>query len=149
MSLHWYDGMLVDLVVDSSATGRSYALMDVRARAGTRIAHHLHRREDETLQVLYGELDVWLDGERRAVGAGGHVFLPRGIPHGFTVTSGEARFLWLCAPGGIDGVVRAMGEPAGGAVLPPAGSIPLDPLALDDAAAILSAAEVTLLPADR
>ena len=38
MSLHWYDGMLVDLVVDSSATGGSYALMDVRARAGTRVA---------------------------------------------------------------------------------------------------------------
>jgi hypothetical protein len=48
------------------------------------------------------------------------VYGPRGVPHTFTVASHEARFLLVTEPGGFEGLMRALAEPAKALTLPPA-----------------------------
>jgi hypothetical protein len=45
-------------------------------------------------------------------GRGGFVYGPRDIPHTFTVSSDQARFLLVTEPAAFDGFVRAPGQPA-------------------------------------
>jgi hypothetical protein len=59
--------------------------------------------------------------------AGSFVYGPRGIPHTFTVTSPEARFLLVTEPAGFEGFMRALAEPARSLTLPPATSPSPDP----------------------
>lgn len=61
---------------------------------------HVHTREDEWFYVLDGELVFELDGERVAVGAGGSVWLRRGVVHAYqNFTDRDARLLIVTTPG--------------------------------------------------
>jgi quercetin dioxygenase-like cupin family protein len=57
---------------------------------------HLHREHTDSFYVLEGELTVELgpDAERLALGAGGLVAIPPGVPHGFLNDGGKAA-AWL------------------------------------------------------
>jgi quercetin dioxygenase-like cupin family protein len=73
--------------------------------------YHVHHLEDEAFYVLEGELAFVCDGKWIRTGAGGYVFGPREIPHGFKVTgTGPARMLLLCAPAGFERFVMELGE---------------------------------------
>jgi hypothetical protein len=52
--------------------------------------------------------------------AGSFVYGPRGIPHTFTVSSPEARFLLVAEPAGFESFMRSLAEPATALTLPPA-----------------------------
>jgi quercetin dioxygenase-like cupin family protein len=72
---------------------------------------HIHHREDEAFYVLEGEMTFHVGGERLATRAGSLVFLPRDVPHSFTVDgTGEARVLQLASPPGIEAFFRAWGD---------------------------------------
>ena len=60
---------------------------------------HTHPDSDETMYVLEGEIVMHMDGEERAVGAGGVTVAPRGVPHAFMVSAESARLLCLHTPG--------------------------------------------------
>jgi quercetin dioxygenase-like cupin family protein len=61
---------------------------------------HVHTREDEWFYVLEGELVFEIDGERHVVGAGGSVWLRRGVVHAYqNFTSRDARLLIVTTPG--------------------------------------------------
>ncbi len=51
---------------------------------------------------------------------GSLVTLPRGVPHRYTIGSEHARYLNLCTPGGFEGFLRDLSEPALSMTLPPA-----------------------------
>jgi hypothetical protein len=53
---------------------------------------------------------------------------PRDLPHTFTVTSDEARFLLVVEPAGLDDFIRTLSEPADSLTLPPAA---VEPPAMD------------------
>jgi quercetin dioxygenase-like cupin family protein len=127
---HTATTIAVDVVVDGQATGGAYALLDVRAPAGSALPRHVQRAEDGVLHVLAGEVEVVLDGVRTVHGAGAHVVLPRGVPRHVTVLD-DARLLCLGMPAGVERLASVLGEP---------------PLADDDVAALLAAAGVALLP---
>ncbi|MGV8910418.1 MAG: hypothetical protein ACOH1Y_15655 [Propionicimonas sp.] len=65
-----------------------------------------------------------LDGEQRALHAGGIAIIPHGIPHAFKATTANARMLCLQTPGGGEAFYRKASEPA------PPGS-PSPPLDMD------------------
>ncbi len=69
--------------------------------------------------LLDGELEgFWGDQVWRA-GPGSLVFMPHGIPHGFTVSAaGPGRIIVVVSPGGFDQFVAAAGESAGELRLP-------------------------------
>ena len=84
------------------------------------------------------------DQEWRA-GPGSLVFLPRAIPHGFSVSAaGPGRLILVLSPGGFDQFVAAAGEPAQALRLPD--PVPPDPAML---AQLAAAHGIQILPPPR
>src|SRR5207247_2889369 len=88
---------------------------------------HVHHNEDEWFYVTEGELTFWVGGQLTDAPEGSFVYGPRGIPHTFTVTSPEARFLLVTEPAGFEGFMRALAEPAQSLTLPPPTNPPPHP----------------------
>jgi quercetin dioxygenase-like cupin family protein len=108
----WFLNTLAIMKATASQTGGAFGLIEQVAPVGTGSPYHVHHAEDETFYILDGELEFISEGRRFLSGAGGYVFLPRDIPHGFRVVGGSpARFLILITPGGFEGFVTAIGEP--------------------------------------
>jgi quercetin dioxygenase-like cupin family protein len=64
---------------------------------------HRHASEDETWQVLEGELRFRLGDDIRRAPAGTFVFVPRGVPHCFqNVGNDPARILVIFTPSGME-----------------------------------------------
>lgn len=79
---------------------------------------HQHR-DDEVFYVLDGEFAVRCGTQAWQAGPGSLVFLPRDVPHGFTVSqAAPGRTLLITAPGGFDEVVSELGTPTSTLELP-------------------------------
>ncbi|HEY7690758.1 MAG TPA: quercetin 2,3-dioxygenase [Gaiellaceae bacterium] len=130
----WFLGGLCTIKSSGAETGGRVAVTENWAPRGHGSPLHVHRREDEWFYVLSGELTFWIDGRVVVAGEGSFVFGPRDVPHTFTVTSGEARFLLVVEPAGLDDFIRTLSEPAQSSTLPPDS---LQPPAMD---AMLAAA---------
>jgi quercetin dioxygenase-like cupin family protein len=116
----WFLDTLTIIRASGEVTDGRLALVEQTAPSGHAPPPHKHQREDEWFYVLDGELTFWLDGSRSIGGPGFLAFLPKGVPHGFAVTSSEpARFLIGTSPSGFDSFVRAVGDRAESVSLPP------------------------------
>src|SRR5207249_4911849 len=103
------------------------AVIEHLAPQGAGSPLHVHHNEDEWFYVTEGELTFWVGGQLTDAPAGSFVYGPRGIPHTFTVTSPEARFLLVTEPAGFEGFMRALAEPAQSLTLPPPPNPPPPP----------------------
>jgi quercetin dioxygenase-like cupin family protein len=104
---HHFAELGIDFVVKvgEQRHGRRLALFELTTRAGEEPPVHTHATEDETFYVLQGEVAFRCGDERFAAADGGCVFLPRGIPHGYRITSdGAVRLLVITTPAPDDGV---------------------------------------------
>jgi quercetin dioxygenase-like cupin family protein len=108
----WYKGILTSHMAGTSDNGGAFDLVVSRMRRGTEPPPHVHSREHEMFYLLSGELNIYVDGKVFRVSAGECMFLPRGIPHAFLITSDEVHQLVLIAPGGFFDVVATMTRPA-------------------------------------
>src|SRR5215475_5747112 len=63
---------------------------------------HMHTREDESIYLFSGLLEVECDGEEFEAAPGSFVFLPRERPHAFRSVGGTARGLLIITPGGLE-----------------------------------------------
>ena len=122
----WAFGALITVKASSETTGGRVAVLEHLAPRGAGSPLHVHRREDEWFYVLEGELTLWVDGTVIPAPAGAFVYGPRDVPHTFTVSSDEARFLLVAEPAGLEGMLRALGAPAERLTIPPAPSAPPD-----------------------
>jgi mannose-6-phosphate isomerase-like protein (cupin superfamily) len=107
--------------VSASDTDGAFALFHLVAPPLTGPPLHRHSREDETFYVLEGELVFEIDGVRSTVGAGGTVFLRRGVTHRYqNFTKADARLLIAVTPGGFHDffVELSAATPAGGGMPP-------------------------------
>jgi quercetin dioxygenase-like cupin family protein len=130
----WFLGGLCTIKSSGAETGGRVAVTENWAPRGHGSPLHVHHREDEWFYVLSGELTFWIDGRVVVAAEGSFVFGPRDVPHTFTVTSEEARFLLVVEPAGLDDFIRSLSEPAHSPTLPPDS---LQPPAMD---AMLAAA---------
>jgi hypothetical protein len=80
---------------------------------------HVHREADEAYFILEGEMTLEVNGRRFAGGPGATVHVPKGAAHRFHSSEIPMRYLIVYAPGGFEGFIRAVGEPAGALTLPP------------------------------
>lgn len=126
----WFLGTLVTLKSSAQTTGGCVSVMENLAPQGSGSPLHVHRREDEWFYVMEGELTFWVGGETILAPAGAFVYGPRDIPHTFTVTSPEARFLLVVEPAGFEGFMLALSEPAQTLSIPPAATEPPDMAAM-------------------
>jgi quercetin dioxygenase-like cupin family protein len=122
----WSLGGLITIKASAATTGGRVTVVEVLAERGSGSPLHVHHREDEWFFVIEGELTFWVGGEVLHAGAGGFVYGPRDVPHTFDVASERARFLLVTEPGGFDGFVRALGQPAPQRVAPPPPEAPPD-----------------------
>jgi quercetin dioxygenase-like cupin family protein len=116
----WFLGTLLTVKAGSDETNGAFTLIEQLAPAGFGPPSHIHRDEDEGFYILEGELAVICGEKTWTAPAGAFVFLPRGIPHSFVVTSdGPAKLLQLTAPGKFERFAAEAGEPAQQLTLPP------------------------------
>jgi quercetin dioxygenase-like cupin family protein len=120
----WYNGSLMTFLATGEETHGRFALIEAVARRGNVPPPHIHHREDEIFYVLEGEIVVSV-GDRTIKGtAGTMVFLPRDVPHSFTIESEQSRMLILLAPAGLEEWFKAFSVPAPAMTLPPADEPP-------------------------
>ena len=128
-------GSLTILWATKQSTGGKMLVTETVAPRGTGSPLHIHHNEDEWFYVMEGELTIWCDGKTIVAGPGDFVFGPRDVPHTFTVSSDEARFLLVVEPAGLEDFIRQLSEPAQSLSLPPATVEPPAPEAMMTAAA--------------
>ena len=116
----WFLGMLATIKASTETTGGRVAVIEHLAPQGSGSPLHLHHNEDEWFYVTEGELIFWVGGQVIPAPAGSFVYGPRGVPHTFSVTSPETRFLVVTEPAGFENMMRTLSEPAQTRTLPPA-----------------------------
>lgn len=122
----WTYNYGIDFVVKAGerGQGRRVAFIEYTTRSGEEPPDHTHDTEDEIFYVLEGELSFHCGDHSFDVKAGGFVFLPSGIEHGYQIRSeGDVRLLVVTAPadpnatggwGGFIGEIESEGEPRRG-----------------------------------
>ena len=131
----WFLGFLATIKSSAETTGGRVAVIEHLGPRGAGSPLHVHHREDEWFYVTEGELTFWVGGQVIEAPAGSFVFGPRDIPHTFSITSAQARFLLVSEPAGFESFVRTASEPAQALTLPPATIRPPDPERMMAAAA--------------
>jgi quercetin dioxygenase-like cupin family protein len=117
-------GTVVTLRLDGPVTGAAYAALNIALAPGAGAALHRHRYEDETFAILGGVITFQLGVETRAVGAGGLVFIPRGLLHAFRNAGTEhATALIVVTPAGLEQYFAELGTLLGAAEQPAAETI--------------------------
>lgn len=77
----------------------SYSMFESTELPGACVTLHRHPSFQETFIVLAGRFDFQVVDERRSLGPGEMLVIPRGAPHGFTCTSpGPGRMLTISTP---------------------------------------------------
>ena len=120
----WYNGSLMTFLATGEDSHGQFALIEAVARKGNVPPPHIHHREDEIFYVLEGEVVVSV-GDRTIKGTAGTMFfLPRNVPHSFTIESEQSRMLILLTPAGLEGWFKEFSVPAQAMTLPPADEPP-------------------------
>jgi quercetin dioxygenase-like cupin family protein len=130
----WFLNTLTLNKVRSADSQGGLSIVDHRVPPGFAPPPHTHDVSDEAFFILDGEFAGFCGGQDWKAGPGSLVFLPRGIPHGFSVSeAGPGRAIIVLSPGGFDQFVAALGEPAQHLQLPE--PVPPDPARVVEIAA--------------
>jgi quercetin dioxygenase-like cupin family protein len=116
----WFLGSLMLFKATGVDNGQSFSLIEQTLPPGFSPPLHVHHGEDEAFYVLEGSFTFVCGDHRWRVEAGGFIYLPREIPHGFLVEGSQpARLLQFTFPAGLENFHAEMGEPAQSLTLPP------------------------------
>lgn len=110
----WVGGTTMNVVLGAQDTRGQFALLDQHGVLGDATPLHRHLNEDEAFYVLDGEIVAVAGDEEHHARAGSALFLPRGLPHAFQVTSASAHLLTISVPPGFETFVREGGIPLDG-----------------------------------
>jgi quercetin dioxygenase-like cupin family protein len=97
----WTYSFGIDFTVKAGELGGGprLAFVEYTTREGEEPPDHTHATEDEIFYVLEGELAVRCGDETFHVAAGGFIFLPCGIEHGYRIqTKSDIRLLVITSP---------------------------------------------------
>lgn len=96
-------GIPCEIRLHGRETGGALSIIEMRDLPGGGAPQHLHRREDETFQILEGQYEFTCGGRTFVVGPGSTVFAPRDIPHGYRyLGQTPGRILLIITPAGIE-----------------------------------------------
>jgi len=87
--------------LNSEDTGGSMSVMRSIVPSGSGIPGHVHQHEDETFQIIDGELEVTLNGEIHILQKGDMIFMPKNTAHGFKAIQDTSMWVSL-VPGGAE-----------------------------------------------
>ena len=93
------DGSTIRVLLDAEVAGaENQSLAEATLAPGQATERHYHRDSEEIYVVLAGAGEMELDGERRRVGPGDAILIPRRAWHQIRAGDDELRFLCCCAP---------------------------------------------------
>lgn len=115
----WWQGALYRMKARAADTGGVIGLVEATLYRGFGPPLHIHRREDEAIYVIEGEIRFRQDEQEFVRGPGSWVWGPRDVPHTFKVESEEARVLILVTPAGFERMFEVGGTPARESAVPP------------------------------
>ncbi|MDQ3645288.1 MAG: quercetin 2,3-dioxygenase [Actinomycetota bacterium] len=118
----WWQGGLYRIKARAEGTGGALGLVEAELYRGFGPPLHVHRREDEAIHVIDGEVRFRQAEEEFRGGPGTFVWGPRGVPHTFKVESDTARILVLVTPGGFERMFEVGGVPLSESAEPPVSS---------------------------
>jgi quercetin dioxygenase-like cupin family protein len=102
-------GVTYKTILSPDQSRGAMTILDSTAPVTTRPARHIHEREDETVIVLTGQCEFWVEGARLVKGPGETIFVPRGSEHTFRVLGDQpSRHLIVLTPGGFEGFFADM-----------------------------------------
>jgi quercetin dioxygenase-like cupin family protein len=111
--VYGFHGARVVIKASGEDTLGQVGVMESTYPPGLFVREHVHAGEDEMFYVLAGELSGSCGQQAWAAGPGSFVFVPRGQPHGFTVTStGPVTALVITGPARLDRQIAERGESA-------------------------------------
>lgn len=114
-----FAGTRIRLLMSGKETAGVFCLMEIFGPPGRATPLHVHDREEETITVLEGILDVTIDGRLVHVHAGETALLPRNVPHRLANnTELPSRYMLVCTPAGFDDFVDACADAQAGPVTP-------------------------------
>jgi ribosomal protein S18 acetylase RimI-like enzyme/mannose-6-phosphate isomerase-like protein (cupin superfamily) len=121
-------GVRTEIRLGAERTGGTFCLLVDEPPAGWRLPAHRHLGESETIQVLEGEFEMDIAGERSLLRAGDTIHVPAGVVHaGGNVGQQTGRRLVIFHPAGVEGFFREVGAESP--------SDPMDAVAVLDSAA--------------
>lgn len=88
-------------VVGESTNG-AYSLVEETLLDDEGPPLHVHEREEEAFYVLAGRGIFVVGDDRRELGPGDFVVVPRGAPHALARTGNELRMLVITSPAGLE-----------------------------------------------
>jgi mannose-6-phosphate isomerase-like protein (cupin superfamily) len=107
---YWWLGSTTLTKLGAGATGGNLDIVDHRVPAGYAPPPHVHRGQDEVFYIIDGQFSVRCGDDHWQAGPGSLVFLPRLVPHGFTVSdAGPGRTLLINAPAGFADLIVDLG----------------------------------------
>jgi quercetin dioxygenase-like cupin family protein len=115
----WWQGSLMRIKARAADTDGALGLVEGTFYRGFGPPLHIHRREQEGMLVLEGEIHFRQAEEDLVAGAGTLVWVPPGVPHAFKVTSASARALVILTPGGFEQMFADGGVPTSESSEPP------------------------------
>lgn len=89
-----------DVKASKASTGGMLTLIESHTDGGAPL--HVHTHEDECFYVVEGSIVVTCGDQVFQAEARSFVYLPRGVPHGWDVTSGKAVVLMITIPGMLE-----------------------------------------------
>lgn len=108
--LEWIDGANLSLLLDGKATNGQLMMGRFSVGKGEAPPYHKHLHDDEMFLLIRGTALLWYDDQEFELAEGGVVFLPKGMPHAYRITSDTADLLMINTPAGIEGMFRETGR---------------------------------------
>jgi quercetin dioxygenase-like cupin family protein len=115
----WWQGSLIRIKARAADTDGALGLVEASFYEGFGPPLHVHRREQEGMLVLEGEIRFRQGEEDFVAGPGTLAWVAPGVPHAFKVTSASARALVIVTPGGFEQMFADGGVPTSEASTPP------------------------------
>lgn len=103
-----FTGSKVKVLMSGKYTAGQFCMLEFKGPAGRSTPLHSHDREEETIHMLRGQLEVTMGDEMVTLRAGDTILLPRRVAHRLSTQGNEdAHYLVLCTPAGFDEFVLA------------------------------------------
>lgn len=116
-----FAGARVRLLTSGDDTGGAFCMLEMFSPPGKATPLHVHEREDETITVLEGHVNLTVGDQEVQLHAGETAIMPRDIAHRIaTDDTTAARYLVVCTPAGFEDFVEACADAQQGPVIPTA-----------------------------
>ncbi|MBN3845981.1 cupin domain-containing protein [Paraburkholderia sp. Ac-20342] len=135
-------GVRMRVLLSSAQTGGQFSMIEGIMPPGGDGGLHIHHREDESMFIIEGEMEVTIGDKVEILSAGSSYFAPRGVPQRLrNLGEKPVRCIVTTTPGGFDEFIAQAGIPLDGAAGAGAAEIPAQPPTPEQMAGLLRLAE--------